>query len=347
MAARVRFFVLLVFIASLGAYYVVRARSHTLLLTGIVTTDPVIVSSLLAGQIDKLAVKEGDHVTRGQLLAVIAPGELRAEQAYFAHSAEGFAGQIQESEAALRYQERQTEQQVRQAEANLAATLAQKAEADANLTNARNALGRQKVLAERGSSTASEMDQATTALSVAQARVEAMEKQVDATRAQVALARSSGEQIAARRSALASTRQQEAAAHAQAEKADIRLGYAEVRAPVDGIVDVRAARAGEVVSSGQPIVTLINPDDLWVRADVEETYVGRVREGDRLTVRLPWGEERVGTVFYRSVDAGFATQRDATREKRDIKTFEVRLRVDNRDRRLPVGLTAYVLLGTG
>ena len=81
-----------------------------------------------------------------------------------------------------------------------------------------------------------------------------------------------------------------------------------------------------------------------MRADVEESYIDRVRIGDHLTVRLPSGEERQGTVFYRGVDAGFATQRDVSRTKRDIKTFEIRLRVDNRDRRLAVGMTAYVLL---
>jgi HlyD family secretion protein len=66
--------------------------------------------------------------------------------------------------------------------------------------------------------------------------------------------------------------------------------------------------------------------------------------GDTLTVRLPSGEERQGTVFYRGVDAGYATQRDVSRTKRDIKTFELRLRVDNTDRRLAVGMTAYVVL---
>jgi HlyD family secretion protein len=81
-----------------------------------------------------------------------------------------------------------------------------------------------------------------------------------------------------------------------------------------------------------------------VRIDVEETYVDRVRVGDTLTVRLPSGEERQGTVFYRGVDAGYATQRDVSRTKRDIKTFELRLRVDNADRRLAVGMTAYVAL---
>jgi HlyD family secretion protein len=109
-------------------------------------------------------------------------------------------------------------------------------------------------------------------------------------------------------------------------------------------VDVRAARAGEVVSAGQPVVTLVNPDDLWVRVDVEESYVDRVRLGDRLAVRLPSGREIEGAVFFRGIDGGFATQRDVSRTKRDIRTFEVRLRADNAERRLALGMTAYVLL---
>ena len=89
---------------------------------------------------------------------------------------------------------------------------------------------------------------------------------------------------------------------------------------------------------------MIDPDDLWVRADVEESYIDRVHLGDALTVRLPSGGARTCTVFHRRADAEYATQRDVSRSKRDIKTFEVRLRVDNRARRLAVGMTAYVML---
>jgi HlyD family secretion protein len=159
----------------------------------------------------------------------------------------------------------------------------------------------------------------------------------------VALARSTAEQIAMKRHQLETNQRQEAAATAQKVKAEVRLGYTEIRAPIDGIVDVRAVRPGEVVSAGQPLVSLINQDDLWVRVDVEESYIDSVRLGDRMTVRLPSGVERPGVVFFRGVDASFATQRDVSRTKRDIKTFEVRLHVDNADRRLAVGMTAYVL----
>ncbi len=149
--------------------------------------------------------------------------------------------------------------------------------------------------------------------------------------------------MALRRSAPQASQHLEAAAEAQSAKAGVRLGYAELHAPIDGVVDVRAARPGEYVNPGQPVVTLVNPDDLWVR-DVEETYIDRVRVGDTLTVRFPSGEERKGAVFYRGVDAAYATQRDVSRTKRDIKTFEQRLRVDNRDRHMALGMTAYVLL---
>ena len=329
------------------AYYVVRQDPHALVLTGVVTTNDVIVSPQIGGQISRLLVNEGDVIKRDQLVAVITPDELREERAYYAHSAAGLGSQVKESEAALRFQELQTADQIRQAEATLAATQAQQVEAAANLENARLTLKRTQSLAEQHVASAQELDQAKTTYETASSRVETLKKQIDAQRAALALARATAEQIAVRRSQVQANQQQHAAASAQSAKAGVRLAYTEIKSPIDGIVDVRAVRPGEVINVGQPIVSIINPDDLWVRVDVEETYIDRVRVGDRMNVRLPSGETREGTVFYRGVDAAFATERDVSRTKRDIKTFEVRLRVDNGDRRLAVGMTAYVLLPVG
>ena len=186
---------------------------------------------------------------------------------------------------------------------------------------------RQQTLLAAGGVTEQELDASRTSLTVARARVEAAERQV-----------------ANRQSALTAGQQQQAAASAQTTKANVRLTYTEITAPSAGVVDVRAVRVGEVVTAGQPIVTLVDPDSLWVRADIEETYIDRIRLGDTLTVRQPSGTERRGKVIYRGVDADFATQRDVSRTKRDIKTFEIRLRVDNADRRLAVGMTSSVLV---
>jgi HlyD family secretion protein len=321
-----------------------RAGPSVLVLTGIVTTNDVIVSPQIAGQIGELLVKEGDVVKKDQLVATIKPDELQADTAYYRSNVAGLSSQVQESEAALRFQQRQTTDQIAQAESTVASIEAQVKSAAADLENARLTYTRTQDLAQQKVASAQELDQARTAFNSAQAKLDALNKQVEAQRSTVALARANAEQVSVRRSQVQANEHMQAAAAAQQTKADVRLRYAEIHAPIDGIVDVRAVRAGEVVTPGQPVVTLINPDDLWVRADVEETYVDRVTIGRKLTVRLPSGDEREGTVFYRGVDAGFATQRDVSRTKRDIKTFEIRLRVDNSDRHLAVGMTASVLL---
>jgi HlyD family secretion protein len=337
-------FVVLVLAAGAATYGYRRMAPPALVLTGIVTTNDVIVSPQIAGQIGQLLVTEGDAVTRNQLVAVIVPDELKADTAYFAQNVEGMSSQIRESEAALRLQERQTVDQIRQAESTLASIEAQVESAVADVEQARLTYTRTQSLSKQGVVSPQELDAARTAQTAAQAKLDALRKQVEAQRATVALAHSNAEQTAVRRSQVQTSEHMKQAASAQSTKADVRLRYTEIHAPIAGIVDVRAVRVGEVVSPGQPIVTLINPDDLWVRADVEESYIDRVRLGDKLTVRLPSGVERDGTVFYRGADAAFATQRDVSRTKRDIKTFEVRLRVDNTDRRLAVGMTAYVLM---
>jgi len=331
-------------IAAVGWAAYVRSRPSTLVLTGIVTTNDVIVSPQIGGQIAELNVKEGDTVRKDQQLAVIRPDELRADTSYYGSTAAGLASQVRESEAALRFQERQTADQIRQAEAALRSFEAQVKAAEADVEAARLTFTRTQDLAQKKIASTQELDQARTSFAAVQARLDSLNRQADAQRATVALARSNAEQIAVRRSQLQANEHMQAAAQAQKTKADVRLQYTQIAAPIDGIVDVRAVRQGEVVTAGQPIVTLINPDDLWVRCDVEETYIDRVRNGDKMRVRLPSGEEREGTVIYRGVDASFSTQRDVSRTKRDIKTFEVRLRVDNHDRRLAVGQTAYVLL---
>jgi multidrug resistance efflux pump len=327
-----------------GAYWYFNRPVTELQLTGIVTTNDVVVSPQIGGRIDKLLVNEGDAVKAGQLIAVISPDELRAESDYAMQNAEGLTSQIQQAEASVRYEEQQTAEQIRQAESNLAATEAQQASAAADMEQARLKLQRQQDLAREGVAAAQDLDDARTKFESDQAKVDALKRQAEAQRAQIGIAQSNSEQIAMRRSQVQANQHAKAAAAAQQAKADVRLAYTEVKTPIDGIVDVRAARIGEVVNPGQPVVTLINPDDLWVRADVEETYIDRVRIGDHIAVHLPSGQELDGVVFYRGLDAGFATQRDVSRTKRDIKTFEIRLRCDNKERRLAVGMSAFVML---
>ena len=265
-------------------YYNKVLRPPEIVLTGMVTTDEVIVSAQIMGRLEQLKVTEGDVVKAGTLLAHIEPEQWVADLNYY-KSAEDVA-------------------------------TSQLAQAKADQEQAQLTFQRERDLYNTKVESVQNFDTARTAYDGVSAHVSSLENQI-------------------------------AADKAQWEKANVELGYTDIRAPIDGIVDTRTALQGEVVNPGEAIVTLVDPDDLWVRADVEETYIDRVRLGDKLKVRLPSGLEREGTVYYRGVDADYATQRDVSRTKRDIKTFEIRVRCDNRDRALALGMTAYVILPTG
>jgi multidrug resistance efflux pump len=324
--------------------YFVLGRSRALILTGVVTTDDVIVSPEITGRLEQLLVREGDTVKKGQLLGTIQAGEWKASLAYSEDNERQAAATVTQGEADLAYQQALTESQIRQAEASQAAAEAQVVAAESDAENAELNFKREEELHRSDADSLQAFDNARTGLAGARARLSSARKQALAAEAAVSLARANLSQVKARQAAVQGDTSALAAQGAQREKAQVQLGYTELRAPIDGIVDVRAARQGEVLIPGQAVVTLVNPDDLWVRADVEESYVDGIHLGDVLTVRLPSGAERPGTVFFRGVDADYATQRDVSRTKRDIKTFEVRLRCDNRDRSLALGMTAYVLL---
>ncbi|MDR3557167.1 MAG: efflux RND transporter periplasmic adaptor subunit [Syntrophobacteraceae bacterium] len=335
--------VLLAVIAG-GVVYAITSRPQSIVLTGIVDTDQIQVGPLVQGRLQKLLVDRGDAVEKGRLLAVIQPQELEADSAFYKNSEKQYAAQKEQAQADLEYLQAQTREQIRQAKASLAMHNADVAQAVADLDYARHTLDRAKKLRASNANSVQELDHALSNYNAAVAHVESLRKQVKASEAALALAEANTVEIGSRKAALTSSLHHLAAARAQTEKANVVLGYTEIRAPLSGIVDVRVSLQGEVVSPGQTIVTLIDPDNLWVRADVPESYIDRIRLGERLTVRLPSGATRVGAVFYRGVDADYATQRDVSQTKRDIKTFQIRLRCDNRDRRLAMGMTAYVIL---
>ena len=60
----------------------------------------------------------------------------------------------------------------------------------------------------------------------------------------------------------------------------------DVEAPFDGIVIAEPVAVGATVAAGQAIVTLVDPSQLWVNANIEETHIGRVRVGQPVSVHV-------------------------------------------------------------
>ena len=131
-------------------------------------------------------------------------------------------------------------------------------------------------------------------------------------------------------------------ARALADQAKVELGYAQVFAPVSGRVNVRAARQGEVVAAGAAIVTIMDLTQTWVYAPLPETQADAVQLGDSLRVVMPSGATLQGKVINKAAEADFATQRDVGARKRDIKTVQLKLLIDNPGEKFVPGMTADV-----
>src|ERR1019366_2112762 len=170
MASRKRAVAIGAIVIVLVVAVVIFTRPGQLVLTGIVTTNDVIVSPQVSAQLTRLLVKEGDKVDANQLLAVLAPDELRADRAFAAQSEQGLGDQVQVSEAALRYQEKQTADQIKQADANVATAIAQQQEAAANLGIAKLSLSRSEAMLQAGAISNQDLDQGRTNSSVASGR---------------------------------------------------------------------------------------------------------------------------------------------------------------------------------
>jgi membrane fusion protein (multidrug efflux system) len=301
---------------------VTRARVAPVVLTGIVTTNEVVVSPQIAAW-SIVLVAEGDSV-------MVSSSRLSltscAPNAFYAHSADAATDQPGSRATPAAGAQTATDPSGR---SRRAAAEAQRAEAVADADNAQRIFERAEALFKTGALNQQELDQKRTTATMTRARVAAIDKQVEAQHAALALARGNAEQNAIKRSQLAAMRAQSAAANAQRSKADLRLAYAEVHAPSKGVVNVRAVRPGEYVTPGQPLVSLVDPDDFWVRADVEESLIDRVGLGDTLTVRLLRRRDPVSSPFAASMPA---SPHSATSRVRDVNV-RVPLRVDSTDRR--------------
>jgi multidrug resistance efflux pump len=60
----------------------------------------------------------------------------------------------------------------------------------------------------------------------------------------------------------------------------------EVQAPIDGVVIAEPVAVGSNVAAGQPIVSIVDPSQLWVNANIEETNIARVKVGQPVTVHV-------------------------------------------------------------
>jgi len=129
-------------------------------------------------------------------------------------------------------------------------------------------------------------EQAASAIRSQQATVAQAGERVVQSRATMANAQSQRQQVRVRQAQVEAARGRLALALANLQQAQLNAEYTDIRAPITGRVTKKAVEIGQVVSPGQPLLSVVDLDDLWVIANFKETELTRVRPGQSATVEV-------------------------------------------------------------
>jgi HlyD family secretion protein len=331
-------------VVALAWYFLSTNRTTDLQLIGTVDANEVIVSSRIQGRIASLAVDEGQKVTAGQLVATIEAQDLAAARNAAAATVAGQLYKLAGSRDTEVQTQGNTAAQVTGAEAQLRVAKAALAQAQAQYEHQEADTKRAVALAKAGVASEQTKDEMVTSLNAAKAAVDSAHENVAAAQATLKTAQANLLQSQVAAKTVATNRADVRNAQDLLDQASVQLGYARVLSPVTGIVNVRAAREGEVVSPATPIVTVVDLSQTWVYAPLPETEADAVQLGDKLRVVMPSGASVWGTVIAKSAEASFATQRDVSRRKRDIETVQLKLLIDNPGMKYVPGMIAEIYI---
>lgn len=76
-----------------------------------------------------------------------------------------------------------------------------------------------------------------------------------------------------------------------------QLNLAMIKAPFDGTVDQLPSRVGEMASPGVPLIRIVSTDEMFLRTDVSERFIGRFKAGDKVDILFPLINKTVSTVI--------------------------------------------------
>ena len=259
-----------------GVYYYLTSGGSVSTDDAQVKQDIVSVSAQVTGPVQKVFVRNGSRVSKGDVLFQIDPAPYQVA--------------LENAEAQLAQAQLQTTQLKTQA----AGSGADIAGAEANLKVKQNAFARQSQLMKRGFTTRADYDSAFNDVKTAQQQLE--DARTRAANAKAAVA-PSGQQP------------QIAAAIAAVDKAKLDLSRTTVRAPMDGTVEnADNLQVGQMAAEGLGMLSVVHSKTAWVEANFKEKDVGRMVPGQRAEIKVDAYPGLKFPAHLQSVGAGTGSQ---------------------------------------
>jgi len=322
-----------------------------------------------AGRMVELTVREGDTVKKGQLIARLDASQLEQQKARDLAAISAAQSALDQLQTAIEYQQatidsdvavRQADQAQAQARLDelLAGSRAQEiqqtdaavAEARTQMEWARSEWDRAQTLYKNQDISTSQFDQARAKFNAANAVLAQAEQrfalvregprkeEIAAARAQLARAQAAIRAAEANRIELRRKQQELGARRAEIQRARAQYGITEaqladtsITSPIDGVVLTKSAEPGEVIAAGTTIVSIGDIDHPWLRAYVNETDLGRVKLGTKVSLKTDSypGKSYTGTVSFIASEAEFTPKQIQTKEERVKMVYRIKVDVEN------------------
>ena len=293
------------------------SKTQQTVMTGMAETAEIDIAAKIAGRLNMLYVNEGDVVKEGDTVARFESLELDAK-----------VGQARAALAAARAKLSMAQNGLRPQEKDAAERMFLQAKAQADLME--KTWTRMQKLSRDSVVSAQEFDQI-------EAQYLAAKEAMEGAKLKVSMAKE-GTRIEDRSAAVALVAQAEQAYQEALAWRNEQI----LTSPISGEVAKKIAHKGEIVSAGAPILTLVDPSDIWVIVSVKETDMNQFRMGAEFKGKIPALGDTVApfVVTFIAPMGEFASWRPTNQKGGfDIKTFEIHARPQSRILGLRAGMT--------
>ncbi|HJV35556.1 efflux RND transporter periplasmic adaptor subunit, partial [Geomonas sp.] len=307
---------LVIAVVAVSAYSIVSWRERhrprtSLAISGNIEAHESVVGFKVQGRLVKLLVEEGGVVRAGDRIAELDSNDYRQQVASDQAVVHSREAELALAMAGTRHQE------VKAGRQSLL-------DAKADLDLRRKEYQRNQALYEKDEISAEARDIAATNLK----RAEAVYQRAQENLSEL--------EEGTRKEQIAINRANVKAARENLQLSRVRLGYATLAAPISGVVTVRQAELGEVMSPGSPVVTIADLDHVWLRGYVPETDLGKVHWGDEAVVTTDTfpGKRYRGRISFISSEAEFTPKSVETHAERVTLVYRIKIDLENANREL-------------
>jgi HlyD family secretion protein len=352
--------------------------------SGNIELTEVNIAFKTSGRLLERAVDEGDAVKKGMIIARLDRDQLLAQRDRDSASLQLATAQLAQAETALAWQKESFIADLEQRQADLATYQSRLQElkngsrpqeiqevkaavesAQAEFDRAKRDWDRAQTLYKNDDISTAQFDQYRSRWEGAEAalkqigerqslvlagprkeQIEAAAAQVQRASAAVKAAETNRLEIKRREQELPLRRADIARAQANLAFMDTQLADTIAASPVDGVVLVKSAEAGEILAAGTPVVTIGDIEHPWLRAYINETDYGKVKLGAKVKITTDSypDKEYEGRVSFISSQAEFTPKQIQTQEERVKLVYRIKIDVANPHQELKSNMPADAVL---